>query len=110
MSSTYHVARFVVPRFSVIVAEISSFPKSPATIKEQFAFVPENGKIRLPLCSLNGLGESVAEKIVDVVKNGQATTIEELRVKASINKSIMDLLSANNCFGEMAESDQLTLF
>jgi DNA polymerase-3 subunit alpha (Gram-positive type) len=77
---------------------------------EAFAFVPENGKIRLPLCSLNGLGESVAEKIVDVVKNGQATTIEELRVKASINKSIMDLLSANNCFGEMAESDQLTLF
>ncbi len=77
---------------------------------EAFAFVPENGKIRLPLCSLNGLGESVAEKIVEVVKSGEATTIEELRVKASINKSIMDLLSANNCFGSMAESDQLTLF
>ncbi len=77
---------------------------------EAFAFVPENGKIRLPLCSLNGLGESVAEKIVEVVKSGEANTIEELRVKASINKSIMDLLTANNCFGSMPESDQLTLF
>ncbi len=77
---------------------------------EAFAFVPENGKIRLPLCSLNGLGESVAEKIVEVVKNGEANTIEELRVKASINKSIMDLLEENKCFGNMPESDQMTLF
>ncbi len=77
---------------------------------EAFAFVPENGKIRLPLCSLNGLGESVAEKIVDVVKNGEATTIEELRVKAAINKSIMELLETNKCFGDLPESDQMTLF
>ncbi len=77
---------------------------------EAFAFVPEDGKIRLPLCALNGLGESVAEKIVEVVKSGEATTVEEVRVKASVNKSIMDLLIKNNCFGDMPESDQLTLF
>ena len=77
---------------------------------EAMAFVPENGKIRLPLCALNGLGESVAEKIVDVVKSGEATTIEEIRVKAQVNKSIMDLLYKNNCFGDIPESDQITLF
>ncbi|MBO5869249.1 MAG: PolC-type DNA polymerase III, partial [Clostridia bacterium] len=79
--------------------------KSKAT-----AFVPEDGKIRLPLCSLNGLGESVAEKIVEVVESGEANTIEELRVKASVNKSIMELLAKNNCFGSMPESDQITMF
>ena len=77
---------------------------------EAMAFVPENGKIRLPLCALNGLGESVAEKIVEVVKSGEATTIEEIRVKAQVNKSIMDLLYKNNCFGDIPESDQITLF
>ena len=77
---------------------------------EAKAFVPENGKIRLPLCSLNGLGEAVGEKIVEVIKNGEATTVEELRVKASINKSIMDLLSKNNCFGDLPESDQMSMF
>ncbi len=88
--------------FAFLPVEIG---KSEAT-----AFVPENGKIRLPLCSLNGLGESVAEKIVEVVKNGEATTIEEIRVKAAVNKSIMDLLEQNKCFGSIPESDQLTLF
>ena len=82
-----------------------SIGKSEAT-----AFVPEDGKIRLPLCAMNGLGESVAEKIVDVVKSGEATTIEELRVKALVNKSIMDLLAKNNCFGDLPESDQITMF
>ena len=88
--------------FSFLPVEIG---KSEATY-----FIPENGKIRLPLCSLNGLGESVAEKIVEVVKNGEASTIEELRVKAQINKSVMDLLAKNNCFGDIPESDQLTMF
>lgn len=77
---------------------------------EAFAFVPEDGKIRLPLCSLSGLGESVAEKIVEVVKSGEATTIEEIRAKAQVNKSIMDLLYKNNCFGDIPESDQLSMF
>lgn len=88
--------------FSFLPVEIG---KSEAT-----AFVPENGKIRLPLCCLNGLGESVAEKIVEVVKSGEATTIEEIRVKAAVNKSIMDLLSQNNCFGSIPESDQISMF
>lgn len=74
------------------------------------AFVPENGKIRLPLCSLNGLGQSVAEKIAEVVRSGEATTVEEIRVKASVNKTIMDLLEKNNCFGDLPKSDQITMF
>ena len=82
-----------------------SIMKSEAT-----AFVPENGKIRLPLCSLNGLGVSVAEKIVEVVRSGEATTIEEIRVKASVNKSIMEILEKNDCFGDMPKSDQITMF
>ncbi len=88
--------------FSFLPVEIG---KSDAT-----AFVPENGKIRIPLCCLSGLGESVAEKIADVVKSGEATTIEEIRVKAQVNNSIMALLQENKCFGDIPESDQITMF
>ena len=77
---------------------------------EAAAFTPEDGKIRLPLCSLNGLGRAVADKIVEVVKSGEASTVEEIRVKASVNKSIMDLLASNNCFGDLPESNQITMF
>ena len=84
----------------------------PVTIGKSEAtyFIPENGKIRLPLCSLAGLGESVAEKIVEVVKKGEATTIEELSVKAAINKSIMDLLYKNDSFGDLPETNQISMF
>ena len=59
---------------------------------------------------LNGLGESVAEKIVSVIKSGEAVTVEELRVKASVNKAIMDILVKNNCLGDLPETDQITMF
>ncbi len=100
------ILRIVVEMFA------RGFSFLPVSIgkSEAFAFLPENGKIRLPLCSLAGLGESVAEKIVEVVKSGEATTIEEIRTKAQINKSIMELLYKNNCFGDIPESDQLTMF
>ncbi len=88
--------------YSFLPVEIG---KSEATY-----FIPENGKVRLPLCSLSGLGESVAENIVAAVKNGEAATVEELRVKAQVNKSIMDLLAKNNCFGDLPESDQISMF
>ncbi len=77
---------------------------------EATAFVPEDGKIRLPLCALNGLGQSVAEKIVEVVKNGEADTVATLQVKANINKSVMDLLTKNNCFGDLPLTDQISMF
>ncbi|MBR4278724.1 MAG: PolC-type DNA polymerase III, partial [Clostridia bacterium] len=100
------ILRIVVEMFA------RGFSFLPVSIgkSEAFAFLPETGKIRLPLCSLAGLGESVAEKIVEVVKSGEATTIEEIRTKAQINKSIMELLYKNNCFGDIPESDQLTMF
>lgn len=75
-----------------------------------FRFVPENGKVRLPLIALAGLGETAAENIYNAVSSGKATTLEELKIVASLSKSVIDTLQQNGCLAEMPESNQMTLF
>lgn len=77
---------------------------------EAFAFVPENGKIRLPLSSLNGLGETAADNIYRAVHEENASTFEELKNKASLNKTVAEVLKESGAVKNLAESDQLTLF
>ena len=47
------------------------------------AFLPENGKIRLPFSSLGGLGETAAQKIAEARGEGEFFSIEELRERAA---------------------------
>ncbi|MBQ7647412.1 MAG: PolC-type DNA polymerase III, partial [Clostridia bacterium] len=77
---------------------------------EPFKFVPENGKIRLPLSSLNGLGSTAAQKIYDAMRSGRATTLEELKTEAALTKTVVEILKKNNCLGDLPESSQITFF
>ena len=77
---------------------------------DSFAFIPENGKIRLPLSSLNGLGASAAENIHKAVNSGEVMTVDDLKRQASLTKTVMEILKKNNCLGNLPESHQLTLF
>lgn len=75
-----------------------------------FAFVPENGKIRLPLLALNGLGEAAAENIYKAIHEENASTLEELKNKAGLNKKVIEVLKKSGAVDDLAESDQITLF
>jgi DNA polymerase-3 subunit alpha (Gram-positive type) len=77
---------------------------------EAFAFVPEDGKIRLPLSSLNGLGENAAKKIREVITSGAATTVEELKTAAGLSKTVVETLENAGCLANMPKSAQLSLF
>ncbi len=77
---------------------------------QAFAFVPENGKIRLPLSSLNGLGEAAAAEIYRVMHEEGASTLEELKRKASLTKTVVEVLKKNGALDDLPDSDQLTLF
>jgi DNA polymerase-3 subunit alpha (Gram-positive type) len=72
-------------------------------------FVPENGKIRLPLIALNGLGLTAAQNIYEAVKSG-VNTVEELKNASGISKTLIDTLRENGCIGDLPETNQLTLF
>jgi DNA polymerase-3 subunit alpha (Gram-positive type) len=74
------------------------------------AFLPEDGKIRMPLNSLPGLGDTAAEKIVETRENNTIYSIQELREKSGISKSIVELLKKNGVLDGLSETNQFSLF
>ena len=74
------------------------------------AFLPENGKIRMPFSALGGLGESAAEKIVQVRSEGDIYSIEDLRLRAGLSKAIIELLRSCGALEGLSETNQLTFF
>ena len=77
---------------------------------EAYVFKPEDGKIRLPLSALNGLGDTAAENIYKTIHETDCATLEELRINAGLNKNVVEILKNNNCLGDLPETDQLSLF
>ncbi len=79
--------------------------KSDAT-----AFLPENGKIRMPFMSLTGLGENAAQKIVSARAEQEFFSVEDLRLRASLTKSVIEVLSRNGVLEGLSETNQFSLF
>lgn len=63
-----------------------------------------------PLNSLQGLGLTVAQSIVEGRKDGEFRTIEELKSRTSAGASIVDLLKDSGILRGIPESDQISLF
>ncbi len=74
------------------------------------AFLPENGKIRMPFNSLPGLGDTAAEKIVEAREQNEIFSIQELRELSGISKTIVELLRRNGVLTGLTETNQLSLF
>jgi len=81
------------------------FKKSDA-----FKFLPENGRIRLPFSSIAGVGDNAAEKIAEARDSGEIFSIEDFQQKTSLSKTVMQILQDNNVFGDMSETNQISMF
>ncbi len=79
-------------------------------LSEATKFRIEDKGIRPPLNALQGLGGAAAQNIVEARKNGEFLSIDELRTKAKISKSVIEILERNNVLEGMPESNQLCLF
>lgn len=77
---------------------------------EARAFKIENGKIRMPLIAIDGLGESVAINVINERKVAEFLSIEDLTKRTKINKTVVDLLKEYNCVPELSLTNQQTLF
>ncbi len=74
-------------------------------------FVIEDGKIRPPLNSIGGLGTVAAENIQQARNTGGTfMSIEELKLRAGVGKSTIELLKNTGCLKGMTESNQMSLF
>ncbi len=74
-----------------------------------YAFLPENGAIRMPFSSLPGLGENAAQNIIKAREEEPFFSVEDLQIRAKLSKSVIDMLRANGVLDNVNETDQLTM-
>ncbi len=74
------------------------------------AFLPEDGMIRMPFNCLPGLGDTAALKIVEVRDSTKIFSIEELRLKTGVSKTVIEIMRRNHVLDNLTETNQLTLF
>jgi DNA polymerase-3 subunit alpha (Gram-positive type) len=75
-----------------------------------YAFVPENGAIRMPFSALAGLGENAAANIVAARNEEPFFSVEDLKLRGKANKGVIDTLRANGILDGLSETDQISLF
>ena len=73
-------------------------------------FLVREGGLLPPFNSLQGLGSTAAQSIVEGRGSGEFNTLEELKERTSLGKSLIDLLKENGVVNGIPETNQLTLF
>ncbi len=76
--------------------------------KDRF-LIMEDG-ILPPLVSVEGLGESVARKIVEERDINPFISREDLIERGKVSKPVMEILSNNGCLDDLPDSNQISLF
>jgi len=76
------------------------------------SYVPENGKIRMPFAALPGVGDAAAEALANARNDGgpEFSSIEDFEDRARAGKSTIEILRKCGAFGNLPESDQMSLF
>ncbi|MBQ0110486.1 MAG: PolC-type DNA polymerase III [Oscillospiraceae bacterium] len=84
----------------------------PVDIEHSHAvkYVPENGKMRLPFCSLNGVGKNAAYAIYETAQKKEYLSVEDFRMLSGVSKTVIGKLEELGAFGDLEKSNQLSLF
>ena len=77
---------------------------------DAYIFLPENGGIRMPFSALPGLGENAALKIIEARNEEKFFSVDDLRIRAGLTKSVVEILRKNHVLDNLSETDQLTFF
>ncbi|HAK74661.1 MAG TPA: PolC-type DNA polymerase III, partial [Sporomusaceae bacterium] len=71
--------------------------------------IVDNGLLP-PLASLQGLGDTAAHNIVQARKGREFLSVEDLRNRSRISKTVIEILKEHGCLNQLPEDDQIMLF
>ncbi len=72
--------------------------------------ITEEGVLLPPFASLQGLGDTAAHNIVRARSEKPFSSVEDLRTRAKLSKTIIDIMQNHGCLNGLPETDQMALF
>ena len=69
-----------------------------------------DGKLMPALSTIDGLGQKAAEAVVEAAKDGPFLSKDDFRQRTKVSKTVIDLMGDLGLFGDLPESNQLSLF
>lgn len=69
-----------------------------------------DGKLMPPLNSIEGMGDKAAEAVELASKDGPYLSRDDFRQRTKVSKTVIDLMADLGIFGNLPESNQLSLF
>ena len=73
-------------------------------------FMIVDGKLLPPLRGLQGIGQNAVKSIVEARQQGEFISLEDLRNRAKITKTVIEILITHGCIKDLPETNQLSLF
>lgn len=73
-------------------------------------FLVEDGKMRLPIGILPGVGEKAAADIQKAVDEGNYMSIDDLQIESGVSKSVIESLKSVGALSFLPDTNQMTLF
>lgn len=63
-----------------------------------------------PFAALQGLGGAAAQNIVNAREEKAFTSVEDLRIRAKVSKTVIEIMQQHGCLEGLPETDQMALF
>lgn len=79
-------------------------------LSESKRFIITDQGLLPPFAALQGVGETAAGNIARARRQKSFTSVEDLRVRAKLSKTVVEIMQNHGCLNGLPETDQMVLF